>query len=41
MLDPGVVDFVRKFDLVTADRLVLMPAGTTGTPTRLTWERIR
>lgn len=46
MLDGGVVDFVRKFEL-TADgnRVVLTPisGGTVypPSPTRLTWERVR
>jgi Lipocalin-like domain len=42
MLDAGAVDFVRKFQF-TADgnRITLTPVGGTGTPTHLTWERVR
>lgn len=46
MLDPGAVDFVRKFEFIAGDRLVLTPvpaanAAATATPARLTWERIK
>jgi len=41
MLDPGAVDFVRKFEFASGDRLILAPVGGSGTPVRLTWERLR
>ena len=42
MLDAGVVDFVRKFELAPGgNRITLTPVGDTGTPTHLTWERVR
>ena len=34
-LVPGEVDFVRKYEFVAGDRLILTPVGGT---TRLTWE---
>jgi hypothetical protein len=40
MLDGGVVDFVRKFELV-GDRITLTPVGSTGPELHLTWERVR
>jgi hypothetical protein len=40
-LDPGAVDFVRKFEFVGGDRLVLIPVGNANPPTRLTWERFK
>jgi hypothetical protein len=36
MLDGGVLDFVRKFNFVTPDRIVLTPVGSAGPPTNLT-----
>jgi hypothetical protein len=39
MLDGGVVDFVRKFEL-KGDRVTLTPVGN-DPPTHLTWERIK
>jgi hypothetical protein len=42
MLDGGAVDFVRKFALAAdGNRITLTPVGATGTPTHLTWERVR
>ena len=42
MLDAGAVDFVRKFELSAGgNRITLTPVGGTGTPTHLTWERVR
>lgn len=42
MLDPGAVDFVRSFTLsADGNRITLRPVGATGTPTDLTWERVR
>jgi hypothetical protein len=42
MLDAGAVDFVRKFELAAGgNRITLTPVGGTGTPTHLTWERVR
>jgi hypothetical protein len=42
MLDAGEVDFVRKFALTPdGNRITLTPVGGTGTPTNLTWERVR
>jgi Lipocalin-like domain len=44
MLDGGVVDYVRKFDLADGgNRITLTPisGGTTNPPTHLTWERVR
>jgi lipocalin-like protein len=41
MLDPGAVDFVRKFEFAPGDRLILTPVGGGGTPAHLTWERIK
>jgi hypothetical protein len=42
MLDAGEVDFVRKFELAPGgNRITLTPVGGTGTPTHLTWERVR
>lgn len=42
MLDAGVVDFVRKFELTPdGNRITLTPVGGSGTPTHLTWERVR
>ena len=42
MLDAGAVDFVRKFELTPdGNRITLTPVGGTGTPTHLTWERVR
>ena len=42
MLDAGAVDFVRKFELAPGgNRITLTPVGGTGTPTHLTWERVR
>jgi hypothetical protein len=42
MLDPGAVDFVRSFTLSPdGNRITLTPVGGTGTPTHLTWERVR
>jgi hypothetical protein len=42
MLDAGAVDFVRKFELAPGgNRITLTPVGATGTPTHLTWERVR
>lgn len=40
MLDGGVVDFVRKFELV-GDRITLTPVGGDGPPAHLTWERMK
>jgi hypothetical protein len=43
MLDGGVVDYVRKFELKDGGkRIVLTPVsgGTTNSPTHLTWERV-
>jgi Lipocalin-like domain len=37
-LVPGPVDFVRKYEFVAGDRLILMPVETTS---RLTWQRIK
>ena len=44
MLDGGVVDYVRKFELKDGgNRIVLTPVsgGTSNPPTHLTWERVR
>lgn len=42
MLDAGAVDFVRSFTLSPdGNRITLIPVGGTGTPTQLTWERVR
>ena len=42
MLDAGEVDFVRKFELAPGgNRITLTPVGGRGTPTHLTWERVR
>src|SRR3954468_22325561 len=44
MLDGGVVDYVRKFELTKdGNRVTLTPisGGSTDTPTHLTWERVR
>jgi hypothetical protein len=42
MLDAGVVDFVRKFELTAGgNRITLTPVGGTGPATHLTWERVR
>jgi hypothetical protein len=44
MLDGGVVDFVRKFELKDGgNRITLTPVsgGTTNPPNHLTWERVR
>jgi hypothetical protein len=44
MLDGGVVDYVRKFELKDGgNRIVLTPVsgGTTNAPTHLTWDRVR
>jgi len=42
MLDAGEIDFVRKFELTAGgNRVTLTPVGGTGTPTHLTWERVR
>jgi len=41
MLDPGAVDFVRKFEFAPGDRLILTPVGGANPPARLTWERIK
>jgi hypothetical protein len=44
MLDAGIVDYVRKFELKDGgSRVVLTPVsgGTTNPPNRLTWERVR
>ena len=41
MLDGGVVDFVRKFELAAGDRITLTPVGGTGPATHLTWQRVK
>lgn len=44
MLDGGVVDYVRKFELKdNGNRVTLTPVsgGTTNPPIHLTWERVR
>lgn len=44
MLDGGLVDYVRKFELTNGgNRIVLTPisGGTTNPVTHLTWERVR
>jgi hypothetical protein len=44
MLDGGVVDYVRKFELKDGgNRVTLTPiaGGTTNPPNHLTWERVR
>ena len=42
MLDAGVVDFVRAFELTPdGNRITLTPVGGTGSRTDLTWERVR
>lgn len=44
MLDSGIVDYVRKFELKDGgNRITLTPVsgGTTNPPTHLTWERVR
>jgi len=44
MLDGGIVDYVRKFELTKdGNRVTLTPisGGSTDTPTHLTWERVR
>lgn len=41
MLDGGVVDFVRKFELGPGDQVTLTPVGGTGPATHLTWERVK
>jgi hypothetical protein len=44
MLDAGIVDYVRKFELKDGgNRVVLTPVsgGTTNPPNHLTWERVR
>jgi lipocalin-like protein len=40
MLTPGAVDFVRKYEFVAGDRLILTPVGGTQA-THLTWERFK
>jgi glyoxylase-like metal-dependent hydrolase (beta-lactamase superfamily II) len=41
MLDPGAVDFVRKFEFA-GDRLILTPVGgANANPAHLTWERLQ
>lgn len=42
MLDSGAIDFVRRFELAAdGNRITLTPVGGTGTPTHLTWERVK
>ncbi len=41
MLDGGAVEFVRKFQMLPGDRIVLVPVGGTGPETRLTWEKVK
>ena len=41
MLDGGAADFVRAFEFLPGDRIVLTPVGGTGPPTHLTWERAK
>ena len=41
MLDAGVVDFVRKFERLPGDRIVLTPVGGDGPATHLTWEHLK
>ena len=44
MLDGGMVDYVRKFELTKdGNRVTLTPisGGSTEPPTHLTWERVR
>lgn len=41
MLDGGAVEYVRKFQMLPGDRIVLVPVGGTGPETRLTWERVK
>jgi hypothetical protein len=44
MLDGGIVDYVRRFELTDGgNRITLTPVsgGTTNPPTHLTWERVR
>ena len=40
-LDGGATDFVRAFEFLPGDRIVLTPVGGTGPPTHLTWERAK
>jgi hypothetical protein len=40
MLDSGVVDYVRRFEMTPdGNRVTLIPIGGAGPETRLTWER--
>lgn len=41
MLDGGAVEFVRKYQMLPGDRIVLIPVGGTGPETRLTWEKVK
>lgn len=41
MLDGGIVDYVRTFEFVPGDRIVLTTVTGTMPPTRLTWERVK
>jgi hypothetical protein len=37
----GLGDTVRHYEFMSDDRLILTPAGTSGDPNHLTWERIK
>jgi hypothetical protein len=41
MLDGGVVDYVRKFEMLPGDRIMLTPVDSVGPPLHLTWERVK
>jgi hypothetical protein len=41
MLDGGAVEFVRKYEMLSGDRIMLIPIGGTGPETRLTWQKIK
>ena len=41
MLDGGSAEYVRKFQMLSGDRIVLIPVGGTGPETRLTWEKVK
>jgi hypothetical protein len=41
MLDGGVVDYIRTFELLPPDRIVLTTVNTSNLPIRLVWERVK
>jgi hypothetical protein len=40
-LDGGAIDFVRTYEFLPNDRIVLTPVGGNGPPTHLTWQRAK